>query len=174
MLFRSLDNLIPDLRSRLRDTLPQFMVPSAFVMLDALPRTPNGKIDRQALPEPDRQRQDGAAVVAPTNETEQAIVSMWQDLLSLDTVGVETNVFDLGANSLMMVKANTRLKQLLNRPVTLVEMFQFPTVRSLAQFLSGQSAAFDETLAESSDRAQHRNDAMRRRREARQGGRPGR
>ena len=171
---RHLDHLIPDLRSRLRDTLPQFMVPSAFVLLDALPRTPNGKIDRQALPEPDRQRQVGAAVVAPTNETEQAIVSMWQDLLSLDTVGVETNVFDLGANSLMMVKANTRLKRLLNRPVTLVEMFQFPTVRSLAQFLSGQSAAFDETLAESSDRAQHRNDAMRRRREARQGGRPGR
>jgi acyl carrier protein len=172
---RTAASLGPDLRAALRTVLPDFMVPSAFVVLDALPRTPNGKIDRNALPAPDRGRSEGEATAAPTNELERSIATVWQDMLSLDVVGVETNLFDLGANSLMMVKASARLAESLGRTVSLVDLFRYPTVRALAAHLGeGGGEADAEVLDDSHDRAQARRDAMARRRDARAGARPGR
>ncbi len=172
---RTAASLGPDLRSALRGVLPDFMVPSAFVVLDALPRTPNGKIDRNALPAPDRGRSEGEATAAPANELERAIATVWQDMLSLDAVGVETNLFDLGANSLMMVKASARLAGSLGRTVSLVDLFRYPTVRALAAHLVDAGGEADaEVLNDSQDRAQARKDAMARRRDARAGARPGR
>jgi acyl carrier protein len=150
------------------------MVPTAFVVLDALPRTPNGKIDRNALPAPDRSRVEGTTAVAPESDIERTIAGVWQDMLALDAVGVETNLFDLGANSLMMVQANSRLREALSRNVSLVEMFRFPTVRSLAEHLDGGSEQVAVAMQSSQDRGQTRKDAMQRRREARQGARPDR
>lgn len=168
-------SLVPELRRELRTVLPDFMVPSAFVVLDALPRTPNGKIDRNALPAPDRGRQEGDAAAAPSSELERAIAEVWQDMLSLDAVGVDTNLFDLGANSLMMVKASARLADALGRVVSLVDLFRYPTVRALAAHLGeGGGEAEAEVIRGSQDRAQARRDAMARRRDARAGARPGR
>ena len=164
-------NLAPKVRSHLRAILPEYMVPSAFVVLDALPRTPNGKIDRNALPAPDRGRLEETAAIAPENDFERKIAGVWQDLLSLDAVGVETNLFDLGANSLMMVKASTLLAEALERPLTLVEMFEFPTVRSLALHLAGNGAPDTASMQQSHDRAQTRKEAMQRRRGLRQSAR---
>ena len=133
---RDAKTLAPELRAHLRSTLPDHMVPTAFVLLDALPRTPNGKIDRNALPAPDRSRvEDAETLVAAEGDLEETIATIWQDILSLDAVGVETNLFDLGANSLMMVRASSRLGEALGRKVSLVEMFGYPTVRSLAAHL---------------------------------------
>jgi acyl-CoA synthetase (AMP-forming)/AMP-acid ligase II/SAM-dependent methyltransferase/acyl carrier protein len=168
---RDAKTLAPELRAHLRSTLPDHMVPTAFVLLDALPRTPNGKIDRNALPAPDRSRvEDAETLVAAEGDVEETIATIWQDILSLDAVGVETNLFDLGANSLMMVRASSRLGEALGRKVSLVEMFGYPTVRSLAAHLGAGDGDREAALTQSQDRAEARREAMRRR----QGARPGR
>jgi acyl carrier protein len=171
-------NLLPELRDYLKSTLPVFMVPSAFVVLDALPLTPNGKIDRKALPAPDRARQESAAdYQAPAHELERIVASVWQDLLGLDQVSTVDNLFDLGANSLLVVRANGKLRAALDRDVSLVDMFQYPTVKSLAAFLaqSQQTAdgapEGDKSLEQSHERGQSRRDALLRRRDRRPGAR---
>jgi hypothetical protein len=160
---------LPELRAYLRDRLPDFMVPSAFVMLEALPLTPNGKIDRKALPAPERSRQASAkAFVAPASETERAIAAIWQELLGVEQIGVNDNFFDIGANSLLVMRANGRINQTLGKSVTLVEMFRFPSVSSLSAHLNrdaaAELAASKEAGRESLDRAQARRDAMQKRR----------
>ena len=106
-----------------------------------------------------------AEVEAPQNDFERSIATVWQDMLSLDAVGVETNLFDLGANSLMMVQAAARLSEALGRGLSVVEMFRYPTVRSLAAHLEGGGAAEQADLQDSQDRGQSRKDALQRRRE---------
>ena len=149
------------------------MVPSAFVLLDALPRTPNGKINRNALPAPDRARVEDAEVqVEAEGDLEITIATIWQDLLALDAVSVESNLFDIGANSLLMVRASSRLGAALGRKISLVELFGHPTVRSLAAHLADVDGDGDrERLTQSQDRAEARREAMRRRRGSRAGGR---
>jgi SAM-dependent methyltransferase/acyl carrier protein len=166
------DSLLPELRAYLKGKLPPFMVPTAFVVLDALPLTPNGKIDRKALPAPDRARHESAAPYqAPALELERRIASVWQELLSLDQVSTVDNLFDLGANSLLMVQANGRLRAALGRELSLVEMFQYPTVASLAAFLGreDEGGAADPTLQQSQVRGQSRREALQRRRDLRPG-----
>jgi natural product biosynthesis luciferase-like monooxygenase protein len=158
--------LVPALRAHLREKLPEFMVPSAFVQLEKLPLTPNGKIDRGALPAPDRARHEGSAKYqAPASELERGIAGVLGELLGLDEVGTDDNFFDLGANSLMMVQASVRLRAVLGRNVALVQMFQFPTVRSLAAVLGSDEGGDARTTREGQDRAQARKDAMARRRD---------
>src|SRR5262249_55492976 len=135
------------------------------------PLTPNGKVDRKALPAPDRTRREAATeYTAPGSEVERVIATVWQATLSIDRVGADQNFFDLGANSLMMVQVNGRLRSALGRSASLVDMFRFPTVRALAAHLGDEgSNKVDEALVtESADRAQTRRDAMARRRDARQ------
>jgi acyl carrier protein len=109
------------------------MVPSAFVALDAFPLTPNGKVDRKALPPPERARSETAAAYsAPETAVEKAIAEVLRDLLSTERVSVDHNFFDLGANSLMMVQVSARLRAALGKSVPLLHLFRFPTVRALA------------------------------------------
>jgi hypothetical protein len=153
--------LVPALREQARQKLPEFMVPSAFVVLDALPLTPNGKIDRRALPEPERARSESRTHEPPKNDIERGVVAVLQELIGGGEVGVDDNFFDLGANSLMMVQASVRLRALLGRPVPLVRMFQHPTARQLAVALGEATApAQDAGVKQSQDRAQQRRDAM--------------
>src|SRR5581483_1790543 len=121
--------LIPALRDRARQKLPEFMVPSAFVLMEALPLTPNGKIDRRALPAPEQPRAESAKYEPPRNDVERGIVGVLRELLGVGDVSVDDNFFDLGANSLMLVQASVRLRSFLARPVPLVKMFQHPTAR---------------------------------------------
>jgi natural product biosynthesis luciferase-like monooxygenase protein len=154
--------LITSLRERVREKLPEYMVPSAFVMMDALPLTPNGKIDRRALPEPERARSESARHEPPSNDLERAIVRVLQELIGGGDVSVDDNFFDLGANSLMMVQASVRLRGVLGRPVPLVRMFQHPTARALATALGATAEATDTNVKQSQERAQLRKDAMQR------------
>jgi acyl carrier protein len=162
--------LIPALREQVRQKLPEYMVPSAFVVLDALPLTPNGKIDRRALPAPERVKSETRTQEPPKNDIERGVVSVLQELLGGGDVGVDDNFFDLGANSLMMVQASVRLRALLGRPVPLVRMFQHPTARKLAVALGDAEPAVDAGVKQSQDRAQVRRDAMQQR--LRRGTRP--
>ncbi len=154
------------LRGFLRERLPDFMVPSAFVQLEALPLTQNGKIDRKALPAPEagKARRE-QAFEPPSSDLERAIAATWQELLHLEQVGLHDNFFELGANSLLTMQANGRLKTSLSRAISLVEMFQYPTVASLAKHLTAQGGQQAPAVAANAglDRAQARRDAMLRR-----------
>jgi hypothetical protein len=131
------------LREHVRESLPDFMVPSHFVVLRDLPRTPNQKIDRRALPsfseiaaaapKPESPR------VAPAGDLEEVIAGIWQDVLKLPSVGVQDNFFDLGGHSLLAVQVHSRLKVALEHNLSITDLFRFPTVRGLAAFLGGDS-----------------------------------
>lgn len=157
----------PELKAHAAGQLPDFMVPSAVVILDALPLTPNGKVDRKALPAPDRGRQETlSAYVAPASDLEAKISQIWQELLGLDRVSTTVRLKDLGANSLLMFQANVRIRSMLGREISLVEMFRFPTIQAFAEHLRADTPAESPKAAASQglERGQARRDAMMRRR----------
>ncbi|MDZ8030996.1 non-ribosomal peptide synthetase [Nostoc sp. DedSLP04] len=126
-----------NLRNFLKEKLPEYMLPSVFVQLKALPLTTNGKVDRRALPMPDGDRPELEEVyVAPRSEMERAIATVWQDVLHLEKVGVNDNFFDLGGHSLLMVQVNSKLQEVINCNISIIEMFQNPTINSLTQYFN--------------------------------------
>jgi amino acid adenylation domain-containing protein len=127
-----------ELRQFLSHTLPAYMVPSVYVRLEELPLTPNGKVDRQALPAPqqDTRLSSAVAYVAPRNHLEQIVAQVWQHILQVETVGIHDNFFDLGGHSLRLVQVHSQLQHRLNTVFPLLELFRYPTVSSLAAFLS--------------------------------------
>lgn len=130
------------LRAALAATLPEHMVPSHWVLLDSLPLTANGKIDRNSLPHPSTIcNEAGTAPILPRSETEHVIMQAWKDALGVDDVGLNENFFDLGAHSLMVAEVHMQLQQTLGRELSLVDLFQFPTVSALAKHLDGEEIA---------------------------------
>jgi amino acid adenylation domain-containing protein len=145
------------LRAELTAQLPDYMVPSAFVFLDALPLTDNGKIDRKALlklPPPVMAHSTPTAAGQPANETERIVARAWQEALGIPAVGMNENFFDLGAHSLTVAEAHAKLQQALGREIALVDLFQFSTVNALAAHLAGSQPA--SAAAQLSDRAARR------------------
>ena len=131
-----------DLRGFLKQKLPDFMVPSAFVLLGSLPLTPNGKIDRQALPVADlASPESNNFYVSPQSELEQSLVKIWEEVLGVEKVGTQDNFFDLGGHSLLMVEVNQQLREVIGRNVPIVQMFRYPTISALAKSL-GQDPTF--------------------------------
>src|SRR6185503_18524802 len=108
-------------------------VPSAFVLLDAMPLTPNGKIDRKALPEAQVTTAASPVYEEPRGELEAELARVWAAVLGVDRVGAYDSFFDVGGHSLLMVEAQRRVREELGREVSVMEMFQFPTVSALAQ-----------------------------------------
>jgi acyl carrier protein len=134
-----------DCRKLLAATLPDYMIPAHYVFLDRLPVTPNGKIDRNALLTDVFQAGDGAIRhtegEGPRDQFEHIIVKVWAEVLGVQRVGIDENVFDLGATSLMMPEVQLELQRSLDREISLVDLFEFHTVRVLAAHLAGASAA---------------------------------
>ena len=134
-----------ELRGFLETKLPRYMVPSTFVFLASWPLMTNGKIDRHALPRPENVRpQSETPYVAPRTELERIIASIWQEVLQIEMVGTNDNFFDLGGHSLSMLQVHNKLRQNLNRPISMVHMFQYPTVSSMSKYLSQEP---DEELS---------------------------
>lgn len=129
---RMLANLVPDLRKWLGDRLPEYMVPGHFVLLDSFPLTPNGKINRKALPAPDAKVGSGEKYVAPRTPAEEQIAAIWKQVLRLDTVGVFDNFFALGGHSLLATQVISRLRQSAGADLPLRIMFETPTIAELA------------------------------------------
>lgn len=124
------------LRSHLHVRLPAPAVPAAFVLLDRLPLTDNGKLDRDALPPPGPERPDlETEFVPPGTGTEQAIAAIWAEVLELDRVGVHDHFFDLGGDSLRLTRVQARLRLRLGADVPLVTLFEYPTIQALARHL---------------------------------------
>jgi amino acid adenylation domain-containing protein len=132
------------LKAYAREKLPEYMMPSAFVALDRLPLTPSGKIDRAALPAVAEWPQDEAEHLAPRNVLEERIAAVWRDVLSVANVGIRDNFFDLGGHSLLLIRVHARLEQDLARKIPIIELFQYPTIETLA----GHLAPADEESAE--------------------------
>jgi acyl-CoA synthetase (AMP-forming)/AMP-acid ligase II len=123
-----------ELHGWLSERLPTFMVPSAFVPLDALPLTPNGKVDTAALPLPDGQAL-AAAYSPPQSALERRIAAIWQETLKVPQVGLDDNFFELGGNSLLIAQVHRRLRDELGADLTLVDMFKHTTVSALGRRL---------------------------------------
>jgi amino acid adenylation domain-containing protein len=141
-----------ELRGFLAGRLPDYMVPSAFVSLEALPLTPTGKLDRRGLPAPDRGRREGSGeIVPPRTPTEEIVVEIWKGVLALDQVSVEDGFFDLGGHSLLATQALARVQQAFGVEVTLRELFQNPSPAALSarvdERLSAPAAVSEDELA---------------------------
>ena len=129
-----------ELRELLKQKLPQHMIPAAIVILDKLPLTPNAKLDRRALPAPECLTDErGESYVAPASEVEAAIAAVWSEVLKLDRVGRHDNFFDLGGHSLLIAKVHGKLVAATGAKLSFVDLFKYPTVSSLAAYISGDS-----------------------------------
>ena len=155
---------VEELRTHLAQKLPEYMVPAAFVFLPGFPLTVNGKLDREALPAPGSERPHlASAYVAPQSDLEKMLANLWKTALRQDQVSVNDNFFDLGADSLMMTTLHRRLQLELKREIPITELFQFPTIRSLAERL-GQNHEDTGLADKTQSRAQLQRAAMARNR----------
>jgi amino acid adenylation domain-containing protein len=130
-------------RNRLRERIPDYMIPASTMVLDALPRLPNGKLNRSKLPEPDRNKElaEGFSQESPHhrygNATESAIARVFQELLHTNRIEIDQRFFDLGVHSLLLVKAHDRLRRELDPNLRLVSFFRYPSIAALAAHIDG-------------------------------------
>ena len=141
------------LRHELRRKLPDYMVPAHFVSLESLPLSPNGKLDQRALPSPiqNEMQENSKTYLAPHNDTEQRIAEIWQAILGTPKVGRTDNFFDLGGDSIRLIRVRNQLQHTFARELAIVDMFRYTTVATLAEHLTGQdkeSVAQDQNLSQ--------------------------
>ncbi|NMG36149.1 amino acid adenylation domain-containing protein [Azoarcus sp. TTM-91] len=150
------------LRDCLRCTLPDYMVPAAIVVLDALPLNANGKVDRRALPPP--AFGGGAGLETPQGEVEAMLARIWAEALGVSAVGRHDNFFDLGGHSLLLMRVHRLIGERLPRAPSLIELFKFPTVAALARHLAGAAPAGAAADVVQAERAQRQRTALLRHR----------
>jgi amino acid adenylation domain-containing protein len=136
-----------ELRRFMRETVPDYMVPSSIVLLSALPMTPSGKVNRRALPKPDPEAEREHEYVAPRNPTEQALADIMAEVLGLDRVGVHDNFFELGGHSLLGIRVVARVRKAFRVELPLRRLFEEPTVAALAPEIASAPAAQPVTPA---------------------------
>ncbi len=143
---------ISDIRSFLLTKLPQYMLPSAFVLLDTMPLTPNGKVNRRALPAPDLSRQESEATfVAPRNEVERQLTEIWEQTLGVQPIGVNDNFFELGGHSILAVKLFWQIEKIFNKNLPLAILFQSGTIEALAKIICQENLAENKALVDTLD-----------------------
>jgi amino acid adenylation domain-containing protein len=155
---------ISDIRNFLRQQLPSHMVPQGYLRLDAMPLTVNGKLDRDALPKPSFGEAESPLRVEAANDLERLIAGIWQAVLKADRIGVSENFFDIGGDSVLLAQVHARLRRELNRDISMVDLFAFTTVRSLAGHLGTGAPNMREPTA-AQQQAQRQRVAFRRFRE---------
>ena len=138
-----------ELRNFLSQHVPDYMIPSTFVFLKAMPLTPNGKIDRVALPAPDEARPDMQRLfVAPRTSLEKEMADIWAEFLKLNEVGVHDNFFELGGHSLLATQVVSRMRKALNCELPLRSLFESPTIAQLAEQIGSKATDAERLLAE--------------------------
>ncbi|MGP3748395.1 phosphopantetheine-binding protein [Bacillus sp. 3A_MP1] len=126
------------LREYLRRHLPEYMIPSRFIVMDEMPLTANGKLDKKALPELAAETKRKVLMEAPASETEKMVLEVWKRVLGQDSINVHDKFFEIGGTSLHLIQVNQQLSKETGKSIPMVEMFRRPTVQLLAEFLSGQ------------------------------------
>jgi amino acid adenylation domain-containing protein len=161
---------VNELRAFLKSKLPDYMVPNAFVILKAMPLTPNGKVDHRNLPVPDHTTRPDATYVMPQTKVEQIVAAVWQEILHVEKVGIYDNFFELGGHSLLVVQAHHKLQKILGVKLSVVEMFQYPTIHSLSEHLSNYLSIQDASKQSNGDRTnlRARQGSMQQQRQLRQ------
>jgi amino acid adenylation domain-containing protein len=147
-----------ELRDFLARHLPPYMVPSVFVELAELPLSPNGKVDRSALPDPEQRPSATLESVSQETELEQVITRIMRQVLDRE-VGPTDNFFDSGGDSLQLIEAHSELQKVLNRELSIIDLFEFPTVNSLTRHLE-KALGPDEALEQSQERARKQKEAL--------------
>ena len=156
------------LRSYLMEKLPEYMVPQAFVSLPALPLTANGKADRRAL-QAMKFEVEHVQYVPPRNEVEKIITDIWQDVLGVEGIGIYDNFFDLGGQSILLLKVQRKMQDAFQHEISLIHLFKYPTINLLAERLKREADAGVElpSFQRSFDRAATRRELVSRQREVR-------
>jgi amino acid adenylation domain-containing protein len=129
--------LIPQLREHLRSRLPEYMLPSAWMLLKELPLTANGKVDRRALPNPQGRPEEMGEYIPPNSPVERNIAEIWAELLQVDKVGLEDNFFELGGHSLLAVQVAVRVQAAFAINLPMRSLFEFPSLRKFAECIDG-------------------------------------
>ena len=156
-----------ELRERLQEKLPDYMIPSHFVFLRELPLSPNAKVDRKSLPALEKGEAKTERTYEPLeNDFERSIAAIWKEVLNINSVGRQDNFFDMGGHSLHVVRVHSRLRNIISQQLSMTDLFRFPTIRSLADHLSNGTEK-GQSLNTSRDRANSRKEAMSRRRQTR-------
>ena len=138
---------LSELRSFLRERLPNYMIPAAFVPLDSLPITPSGKIDHRGLPAPDFSRSElSETFVAPQNDVELKLTKIWEEILKIKPISVTDNFFDLGGHSLLAVGLLTHIEKTFQKNITLGTFLTVPTIRELSSVISQADSSVSESL----------------------------
>lgn len=152
---------ITELRDHLRGKLPDYMIPHHFVKMATMPLTINGKVDRRALPPPSQDHQLKETYVKPRNEVEKNVAAIWKELLQVNNIGIRDSFFELGGHSLLLAKMLTRLKESFDNALSIVDLFRYPTIETLAKFLAQEQkdASF---FAATHDLVQKQRDSLRR------------
>jgi amino acid adenylation domain-containing protein len=158
--------LLPQLQEFLIAKLPEYAIPNDFLILERLPLTANGKIDRRALPSPESYRHRDRDYIPPKTEVEQVVAQIWQTVLQVEKVGIEDNFFDLGGHSLLVGQVHGQLQEKLQQDLSIVDMFKYPTVSALATHLS-QKQDRKYSLTAASDRAAKQKAAIARQKQLR-------
>jgi amino acid adenylation domain-containing protein len=125
-------HLIPQLQNYLQQNLPDYMIPAAFMVLEKIPLTANGKVNRRDLPAPNWGRNAIVSAIAPTSPTEQKLTNIWTDLLGLKNVGIQDNFFQLGGHSLLATQLTSRIRDTFNVELPLQKVFETPQIAPLA------------------------------------------
>ncbi|MCR8982791.1 phosphopantetheine-binding protein [Brevibacillus laterosporus] len=134
--------------------LPNYMVPTTFICLDEMPLTTNGKLDRKALPAPElTQSTQKTTYVKPQTELERTIAAIYKEVLEVDSVGLYDNFFDIGGNSLKLIRIYSRLNKVLDKELTVATLFQYPTIASLTQYLAQAEKGAEPDKSKSSRRS---------------------
>ncbi len=134
----SQEGITSELREFLKQQLPDYMRPSAFILLESIPLTPNGKVDRRALPAPDLQLSLNTNFVPPRNAIELQLMQIWEEVLHVHPIGIRDNFFDLGGHSLLAVTLTAKIQQHFDRQISLAALFQGGTIEELAVMLAAQ------------------------------------
>ncbi len=133
-------SLVPQVRAWLGSKLPEYMTPAAFVLLDAMPLSSNGKVNRRALPQPEYAREESAAYVAPRNAVEQTLTEIWSEVLHVARISVEDNFFVLGGHSLLGTQVVSRIRNAFQTELPLRALFEAPTIAGLGERIAGVAA----------------------------------
>jgi amino acid adenylation domain-containing protein len=138
-------NSADELRAYLKEQLPEVMVPAAIVVMPKIPLNPNGKVDRQALPEPEAAQ--NRAFLAPNGATEEGVATIWQEVFRRDRIGADENFFDLGGHSLLATQVISRIRERFRVELPIRAMFDYPTISGLAEAVTSASATPAATVA---------------------------
>ena len=150
-----------DVRSFLRNKLPDYLIPNDYILMEEFPLNRSGKIDKHSLPPPGQHQQESKHFVAPAKGLQAMIADVWKEILHVEKVGIKDNFFDIGGHSLTLVQVHTALCKRLDQNISILDLFQHPSIESLTEFLGHPPSSSEQDQQEIEERA----DKARRRRQ---------